>query len=487
MKAGENRFRELALQGLGDEYSRVFLRLLSDGFAILRRIGMASFEDPEGALERSRSIRAYSVERMPELLEEFEANAEAKGAKVLWAEDGLQACETVLGLAMDRGVSFVAKGKSMITEEIGLNKHLEKNGVKVLETDLGEFITQLMGLMPFHLVGPAINVPPEKIGSAFLEKGLICEHTSDAVRLGRAVREHLRERFRRLDMGVVGVNMAVAATGTVVNVENEGNIRMIKSSPRTLVAVMSPEKVVPTMQDALHLLRVLCRNCTGQKIAGSVTFDTGPAAPGEKDGPEELYIIIVDNGRSTIYQSPLTRQVLRCIRCGACMNTCPVYTRIGGYPYGDVYTGPMGVVLTPLLCGLEDTSDLYGACTLCGACRDVCPAGIDHPALVTAYREQARMSRRSRNVTGAGLLGEALLAAFGLVASGPRAWSATVAAARLARRLLGDELMARVSPGGLQAWLSCRDLPPAADLTFHEWWRLHKGGAHPCKEGEGSA
>ncbi|HOJ15526.1 MAG TPA: LUD domain-containing protein, partial [Deltaproteobacteria bacterium] len=351
--------REIASRELGNEYSRIFLKLLSEGFAILRSAGMSTFEDPQEALDRSRAIRRDAVERMPELLEEFARAAGENGAVVLWARDARHACDQIVGLARERGVRFVAKGKSMITEEIGLNRALEESGVEVFETDLGEFVTQTMGLPPFHLVGPAINIPPDKIGEAFFAKGVIREPDSDPVRLGKAVRAHLREKFRALDMGVVGVNMAIASTGTLVNVENEGNIRMIKSSPRTLVAVMSIEKVVPTLEDALHLLRVLCRNCTGQKMSGYVTFDSGPAGRGEKDGPEELFVVIVDNKRSAIYQDPLARQVLRCIRCGACLNTCPVYARIGGYPYGGVYSGPMGAVLSPLLHGIERTSDLF--------------------------------------------------------------------------------------------------------------------------------
>ncbi|HPE45609.1 MAG TPA: LUD domain-containing protein, partial [Deltaproteobacteria bacterium] len=339
MEARTERFKETASRELRNELSQIFLSLLPPGFTILRQIGMSSFPDPDSAVEQARAIRAEVVERLPELLEEFERNAAASGARVLWVRDAAEANEIILDIARQRGVTYVTKGKSMITEEIGLNDHLIRNGVDAFETDLGEVITQLLSLPPFHIVGPAINVPPEEISKTFLEKGIIKETTTNPIELGKAVRVYLREKFRHLDMGIVGVNMAVAATGTVINVENEGNIRMTKSSPRTLVAVMSPEKVIPTMADAVHMIRILCRNCTGQKISSYVSMDTGPKKTAEIDGPEELFIVVVDNGRSEIYRDPLTRQVLRCIRCGGCLNTCPVYAKIGGYPYGFTYSG----------------------------------------------------------------------------------------------------------------------------------------------------
>lgn len=472
-------FRKNARAALDDAYSRIFLSLLSGGFAILRRSAMSAFGDADAAMARARAIRAYAVENLPELLEEFERNAARRGTRVLWARSGREACDMVASIAKERRVSLVAKGKSMVTEEIGLNGHLARNGVTSLETDLGEVITQVMGLRPFHIVGPAINVEPQRIAGAFVDAGIIESPTTDAVVLGKAVRAYLRGRFQRLEMGVVGVNMAVASTGTIVNVENEGNIRMIKSSPRTVVAVMTPEKIVPTMPDAVHMLKILSRNCTGQKLAGCVTLDTGPRAPSEKDGPEELYVIVVDAGRSEIYKDPLTRQVLRCIRCGACLNTCPVYTHIGGYPYGRVYSGPMGVVLSPLLDGYPETSDLYRACTLCRACREVCPAGVDHVSLILAYRARETALRPWGGRVSEG----ALLGAACLLATTPFAWRVAV---RLARSVLGRAAPSgyiRDLPGALKGWTQCRDLPAVAPCTFHEWWRK-RGGASETNMGE---
>jgi L-lactate dehydrogenase complex protein LldF len=359
----------------------------------------------------------------------------------------------------------------MITEEIRLNEHLISKGVDVFESDLGEVITQLLCLLPFHLVGPAINVPPEEISAVFLKKGIIKEPTTNPVELGRAVRVYLREKFRHLDMGIVGVNMAVAETGTIINVENEGNIRMTKSSPKTLVAVMSLEKVVPTMADAMHMVRILCRNCTGQKMTGYLSMDTGPKKAGELDGPEELFIVIVDNGRSEIFHDAQAREILKCIRCGACMNTCPVYAKIGGYPYGFPYSGPLGQVLNPLLLGIENTTDLYRACTLCGSCKKICPAGIDHPSILLAYRAREIEKKNRENRTMRSWLENTMATVSSFAMSNGRAWNLGVKCTRPFLNLLAHDGYIRNIPFGVKGWFSCRDLRTVPDKTFHDRWK----------------
>jgi len=268
-------FMETAKKEMANPMTQAFLSILPPGFAVMRQMSMASFPDPVAAVELSRSIRRESVARLPELLEEFEANAVKNGAHVFWAENAPAANDYILNLCKEKGASFITKGKSMLTEEIGLNRALEEGGIETFETDLGEFIIQQLNRPPFHIVGPAINIPVSEISGLFLEKGIIKEPTNDAITLGKAVRTHLRDRFRNLKVGIVGVNTAVASSGSLINVENEGNIRLTKSSPETLVAVMSLEKVVPDIKDALHIIRILCRHCVGQKISGYVTLDTG--------------------------------------------------------------------------------------------------------------------------------------------------------------------------------------------------------------------
>ena len=318
MKVTSEQFREVAKGELKTRHTRSHLDFIGLVIGEMRRASMSTFPDPSAALELGRAIRAESVDRLPDILEEFERNATAHGAVVYWARDADEANAIILRIAQERNVRLITKGKSMVTEETALNDVLTENGLEVLETDLGEFIIQLLGRPPFHIVGPALNIPAQEICDLFMEKGIMMEPTLEPVELGHAARVFLREKFHHMDMAITGVNFAVAQTGTIINVENEGNIRLTKSSPRTQVSIMTLEKVVPTMQDAMHMLRLLCRNCTGQKIASYVSMDSGPNKGSEVDGPRELFIVILDNGRSGFYRDIEAREILRCIRCGVC-------------------------------------------------------------------------------------------------------------------------------------------------------------------------
>ncbi|MGA2026555.1 MAG: lactate utilization protein B [Syntrophobacteraceae bacterium] len=472
MHSRVDQFMETAREEMKNERSQMFLKLFCSGFSRMRQFALSSFPDPEAAESYSRSIRAEVLERMPELLEEFEKKAISRGVKVIWARDAAEANKIILDIARQKGVQYVTKGKSMITEEIGLNEHLIKNGVNVYETDLGEVITQQLCLPPFHLVGPAINVPPEKISDIFLKNGILKQSTTDPVTLGKAARMFLREKFRTQEMGIVGVNMAVAETGSFINVENEGNIRMNKSSPKTLVAIMSLEKVVPTLADAIHMTRMLIRNCTGQKMASYVSFDTGPRKADELDGPEDIYMVILDNGRSEIYKDFKVRDILKCIRCGACMNTCPVYAKIGGYPYGFTYAGPMGQAINPLLLGIENTTDLYRACTLCGSCKETCPAGVDHPFLFLEYRSrEIRKKNAKGNRTPLSRLENTMakISSFGMRHGW--AWILGARCVRPVLNFLSRDGYIRDIPFGVKGWFSCRDLMAMPDKTFHDRWK----------------
>lgn len=465
MKVNTGQFSQKAKQELRDPYTQRFLKILPTVLAEQRRTAYSTLPDPEAVHEYGQAIRAEAVERLGELLEEFERKATRNGAEVFWAKDAVEANDYIIELARAKGVRYVTKGKSMVTEEMGLNDAFEAAGVEAWETDLGEFITQLLRRPPFHIVGPAINVPVEHIRDVFLERGVLDRPTADPVELGRAARVYLRKKFQHLEMGVTGINFAVAETGAVINVENEGNIRFNKSSPRTQVSVMTIEKVLPTMADAAHMLRVLCRSASGQSLGVYVSMDCGPKRADEIDGPEELHIVILDNGRSRVYQDPDLRQALRCIRCGACLNICPVYGRIGGYPYGWAYSGPMGQVLNPLLLGLDRTKDLYQACTLCKKCKTVCPAGIDHPHII--------LSHRAGGVAEAGVsIGEsAPYRALALAAGRPWLWRVMARGMhRFLRRACKAGKPGR-GPVSLASWLRSRDLPPTPDGTFHDRWK----------------
>ncbi len=474
MKILTDAFNDLARKGVEKARARPFLKTVPHFLYQKREIGLASLPDVAEAHARGAGIRADVLDRLPELLEEFEKNAMANGAKVFWARTAEEANEYIVNLARERGAEFVIKGKSMVTEEIGLNDLLSENGIKPWECDLGEFIIQLMDSTPYHIIVPALNVTVEEIRDLFMAKAGMKEPTLDPVELGYAARLFLREKFHRAEFGVTGVNMAVAETGTIINLENEGNIRFAKSSPRTQVSVMTLEKVVPTMKDAMHIMRLLSRNCSGQKISAYVSMDSGPRKEGEIDGPDELVIVIIDNGRSRIYQDPQARGALRCIRCSACLNVCPVYRQIGGHAYGWIYSGPMGQVLMPPLLGLDRTQDIYRASTLCGACKSVCPAGIDHPGLFLYYRsldvsadQEFRGKKRPWR--------EALFfKLWALAVKNPWMWNSGISLTRpFINKNSHDGVMRRMT-GAFGGWFKTRDLPPVARKTFHEKWKETK-------------
>ncbi|MGE5544168.1 MAG: LUD domain-containing protein, partial [Bacillota bacterium] len=380
------RYREMVLESLKNESQRQLAGRVAGVFKFLRSYALQSYEDPAQVMRDVADTRARSVENMPELLERFEERATAAGAKVYWARNSQEANQIITDIVTAKGIKLAVKGKSMVSEETELNHALEKVGVEVYEGDLGEFIVQQLHQPPFHIVGPAIHLSAEEISDLFVSMMGI-EPTVDPVALGRAARVYLRDKFFSAGVGITGVNVAVAETGSICLVENEGNIRLATSRPRVHIALMSIEKVVADVGEALEAIGLLTRSCTGQKISSYISMITGPRKDGESDGPDELHIVILDNGRSTFYQDPELRQALRCIRCGACLGVCPIYTRIGGPTYGWIYSGPMGAVLNPLLLGVNRSQDLFEACTQCGFCQEVCPGGIRHLELFNRYRQ----------------------------------------------------------------------------------------------------
>jgi L-lactate dehydrogenase complex protein LldF len=469
MRIEVERFKKKARQALADERQRALLAKLPVLFKALREYSFSTMPDAAGALARGAAIRREAIRDLPHYLEEFESNVVRNGGKVLWAKDYHEATRLVVGLARERGVTTVTKGKSMLTEEMGLLSALREIGIEAYETDLGEFIAQQLGRAPFHIVGPAFNVPVEEIADLFVSV-MGVERTTDLNSLTMQARAFLRDKFRRAEMGITGANMGVARTGQIVLVENEGNIRYSTGAPKTHVAVMGIEKVVPTIEDALFMLRLLTRSCTGQAISTYVNFISGPRKKDEVDGPDELFVVVVDAGRSKIYADPDFREVLQCIKCGACLNVCPVYNKVGGYPHGWVYSGPIGSILNPLFLGLDRAADLYHATTLCGACREACPAGIDHPRLMLRLRE--------RRAAGDRRWGAKKPPLFERIAYTLWAWGiADTSRYRVAARLMGLILRPfardgriRWLPGKGRGWTRYRDFPFIARRTFRERW-----------------
>ena len=365
---------------------RLVLKRAALHFQGKRTKGFASLLDEDTRKKNARNVRLRTLASLPELLAQLEANVTKAGGTVHWAVDAAEARSIVLDIAKQRNVKSVVKGKSMISEEIGLNKALEAGGLEVWETDLGEFIVQLAGEGPSHLIAPAVHMSREDVTRLFA--AALGETSEDIEELTLIARRVLREKFLAADMGITGANMAVAETGSILLLENEGNIRLSTTCPPVHVAIMSLEKVVAHLDDVAAVLHLLPRSATGQKLSSYASLLTGPRRSGEHDGSKEFHLVILDNGRSKIAADPRLRETLCCVRCGACLNVCPVYQTIGGHSYGWVYSGPIGALLTSQIGPPELAEDQPHACTTCGACAEICPVGIDHPELLLKLREQ---------------------------------------------------------------------------------------------------
>src|SRR5215831_12086331 len=376
-----------ARAALNDSQLRGALRNATSLFGQRRLAAAHSVSNWEDLRSAARHIKDETLLHLDQYLEEFAANAEAAGARIHWARDAAEANEIVKTLAREKGARLVVKAKSMTTEETHLNDALAAVGVDALETDLGEYIIQLAGETPSHIIAPAIHKTRYQIADLFVDK-LGIAPTDDVTALTQTARGVLRQKFAAADIGISGVNFGVAETGTILILENEGNIRLTTSLPRTHIAVMGIEKVIPRFADLEIFLKLLPRSGTGQHLTSYQSLITGTKRAPDGEGPDELHIVLLDNGRSKMLAHPTTRQSLACIRCGACLNACPVYQQIGGHAYGSVYPGPIGAVITPQLIGLKKASQLPYASSLCGACREVCPVKIDIPELLLHLRAQ---------------------------------------------------------------------------------------------------
>ena len=336
------------------------------------------------------AIRQYSLSKLPDLLEQLEQRLTQRGVQVHWAATPEEANAIFLALARSQGANGMIKGKSMVSEEIELNHRMAEHGVHCLESDMGEYIVQLAGERPSHIIMPAIHKTKQQIAELFSQKIPNTPYTEDVDQLIAIGRQVLRNEFRDAKIGVSGVNFMVADTGTLVLVENEGNGRMCTTVPDMHIAITGIEKVVERFEHVLPLFSLLTRSATGQAVTTYFNAITGPRRVGELDGPRQLHLILLDNGRSQAYADADFRPTLQCIRCGACMNHCPVYARIGGLAYGTTYPGPIGSIISPHLLGLEPTQDLPTASSLCGACAEVCPVGIPIPDLLMQLRRAAK-------------------------------------------------------------------------------------------------
>ena len=385
--AVEEDFRERAHEALGDKQLRNNFRSAMDSLMTKRAASFSDAHEREHLRALGNAVKARALSKLPDLLERLEANLTRNGVQVHWAETVEQANEIVMSIARRRAATQVIKGKSMVSEEMEMNHVLGAQGIECLESDMGEYIVQLDNEKPSHIIMPAIHKNAGQVADLFHEK-LGVEYTKDVDQLIQIGRRVLRQKFFEADIGVSGVNFAVAETGTLLLVENEGNGRMSTTVPPVHIAVTGIEKVVENLRDVVPLLSLLTRSALGQPITTYVNMISGPRKPGELDGPEEVHLVLLDNGRSQAFADSELRQTLNCIRCGACMNHCPVYTRIGGHAYGEVYPGPIGAIITPHMVGLAKVPDHPSASSLCGACGEVCPVKIPIPALLRRLREE---------------------------------------------------------------------------------------------------
>ncbi len=485
-------FAANARAALGDVQLRGALQNATRLFSRRRLEAARSLGNWEDLRSQARAIKDETLLHLDQYLEDFAANAQRAGAQIHWARDATEANGIVCKLARERNARLVVKAKSMTTEEVHLNAALTAEGIEAVETDLGEYIIQLAGETPSHIIAPAIHKTKGQIAELFATK-LGVERTNDIAKLTSAARQVLRDKFAGADLGISGVNFGVAETGTILILENEGNIRLTTSLPRTHIALMGIEKVIPRFADLEVFLKLLPRSGTGQQLTTYQSLITGTKRQLNDEGPDELHIILLDNGRSRMLGHPVTRQSLACIRCGACLNACPVYQQIGGHAYGSVYAGPIGAVITPQLFGLAKSAQLPYASSLCGACRDVCPVKINIPEVLLHLRAEITEGSRqdaasSMQEAGKGKQNSPPVKRARAERIAFKIWAAVMSSRRLYElsgslfRVLqrfivrGGKigsiggLPARLAPP-LAAWTTSRDLRPIDKNTFRERWR----------------
>ena len=462
-------FPTAAGRELGDRQLRGNLRRATHTIRDKRLRVVGELADWEQLRRAGAAIKDDVLARLPELLERFEAAATAAGATVHWARDAEEACAVVAGLVRGTGAAEVVKVKSMATQEIGLNEALAAVGIDAVETDLAELIVQLADDTPSHILVPAIHYNRTQIRDIFARRmaGIDASAlTDDPPALAEAARRHLRARFLSAKVGISGANFAIADSGTLVVVESEGNGRMCLTLPETLISVVGVEKLLPSFRDLEVFLQLLPRSSTGERMNPYTSMWTG-VTPG--DGPQTVHIVLVDNGRTETLADPVGRQALRCIRCSACLNVCPVYERVGGHAYGSVYPGPIGAILSPQMSRGGANRTLPYASTLCGACFDACPVRIDIPQVLVHLRQSGVDAARGRPSAE-----RTAMRAMSVVMRDRRRYAAALRAARRGaaplRAVAGRRGTVRRLPWPLSAWTSVRDAPLPPKQTFREWW-----------------
>jgi L-lactate dehydrogenase complex protein LldF len=459
-------YRQNAAKAIGNKVLQQAL------FNLQNRMGPATaktYQDlPEGPelRQKAHEIREFAINNLDFLLKTLAEKIRNRGGKVFFAKDAKEASDYCLKVAKENRVKMVVKGKSMVTEEIGLNGILEENHIEVNETDLGEYIIQLAGESPSHILAPAIHKTRKEVADLFTQK-LNIPYCEDPPVLTQAARKALREKFLAADMGTSGCNLACAETGHITTVSNEGNIRMSTTMPKIHMAFMGMERVVARLEDHDVLFRLLARGAAAQNMAGYISYIGGPRTKDQLDGPDQFHLVILDNGRSRILADPEFREALCCIRCGACLNVCPAYGKIGGHTYGSPYSGPIGAVITPLLMGISRAKDLSRGEPLCGACKDACPVDIDLPRMLLAIRAKLADGDAAWEVTRADKMEKIVFQIWSLVIRNRRIYDLILKSFAMVQKILPchNGMIAKL-PFGLNGWTRSRDLNPLAETSF---------------------
>lgn len=461
--------RALADAHLQEAYRSSTLRLF--GHRLQARSEVPGFDRLR---DRARELKRQVMDHLDFYLDQFASNVERRGGRVHWASTAEEACSIVREIVEHAGAREVVKAKTMVSEEVELNHSLEAAGIRAVESDLGEFIVQLAGDRPAHIVAPAIHKTRHDVSELFAQR-IASERTEEPERLTAIARQALREMFKKAGVGLSGANFAVAEAGTVVLIENEGNIRFSTTAPRVHIALIGIEKIIPRLADLGVFLRLLGRSGTGQKLTSYTSVLTGPRRAGE-DGPEEMHVVLVDNGRLTALADAKMRESLYCIRCGACLNACPVYRKIGGHAYGWVYSGPIGALITPQFIGLEKARELPFASSLCGACRDACPVKINIPDLLLHLRGKAQEQTPAPKQPDSPIAERTAMRIWAWTMKRPWAFALGGALARAGLRFYSRQgWIARFAYFPLSRWTQGRDFPMIAPKPFRQRWReLHR-------------
>ena len=466
MQNSSSEFEKNVSIALADKTLQKALSKFQDGFSVRRTQAIERLPEFDALRDRSKRIKEHTLKYLDHYLEQFERGVVASGGHVHWAVTPEDARQKILEICRGVGTTSVTKGKSMIAEEIALNPYLEKNGIEPVETDLGEYIIQLRDEPPSHIIAPAIHVLKEQVAATFRTAHSNFD-PSRPLEKARALvdeaKEVLRAKFLTADVGITGANFLVAETGSAVIVTNEGNCDLTQTLPRVHIVLASLEKVVPTLEDATTLLRVLARSATGQEFSTYTTFATGPKRSSDIDGPDEFHVVLLDNGRSSILGGNF-REILSCIRCGACMNHCPVYGAVGGHAYGGVYPGPLGAVLTPALDGIESARALPNASTLCGRCEEVCPMRIPLPKLLRHHREQ-EFSRQLGSTRS-----RLSLSIWAFFAKRPKLYGVVAAISTHLLYIAGGKRGHIKRLLFASSWTGGRDIPASQGRTFQSLW-----------------